>query len=406
MSEQITRRDFVKTLGTGAVAAGAAAGLTGCGKPTGSGPPPADAALDTQFGREAGAWIPSCCNMCGGQSGIMCHVVEGKLVKIEPNHWNPNNYCSVSTTPSGDGFFDGFDEKTGTREGCVICPKGNAGIMQLYDPDRVKRPLKRTNPRKGADEDPRWQEIAWQQAIDEIAAKLAAMRDAGEAHKLLWWSEDHSFTHIQDDFCKLYGTPNYSMHSNLCDVARKASFKMAMGDDRPLADFIQAKYILLFGWNPLSAIKWVYLPRCIMRGIERGARMVVVDPYMSDTAVKGHEWVPIRPGTDGAMALAMSHVIIRDQLYDKAFVENWTAGFAEFSDYVKDKTPQWGEKITSVPAATIERIAREFATTKPACVDVWSGPGQHSNGVQGGRAIALLAALVGGLRPARNADDS
>ena len=151
-----------------------------------------------------------------------------------------------------------------------------------------------------------------------------------------------------------------------------------MGDDRPLSDFIQAKYILLFGWNPLSAIKWVYLPRCIMRGIERGAHMVVVDPYMSDTAVKAHEWVPIRPGTDGAMALAMAHVIIRDALYDKEFVENWTAGF------------------TSVPAVNIERIAREFATTKPAVVDAWSGPSQHSNGVQGARAIALLAALVGG----------
>ena len=169
-----------------------------------------------------------------------------------------------------------------------------------------------------------------------------------------------------------------------------------MGDDRPLSDFIQAKYILLFGWNPLSAIKWVYLPRCIMRGIERGAHMVVVDPYMSDTAVKAHEWVPIRPGTDGAMALAMAHVIIRDALYDKEFVENWTAGFAEFSDYVKDKTPEWAEKITSVPAVDIERIAREFATTKPAVVDAWSGPSQHSNGVQGARAIALLAALVGG----------
>jgi thiosulfate reductase / polysulfide reductase chain A len=98
--------------------------------------------------------------------------------------------------------------------------------------------------------------------------------------------------------------------------------------------------------------------------------MVVVDPSMSDTAVKGHEWVAIRPGTDGAMALAMAHVIIRDGLHDKEFVEKWTVGFPEFAEYVKDKTPQWAETITSVQTATIERIAREFATTKPACVDV------------------------------------
>lgn len=268
--------------------------------------------------------------------------------------------------------------------------------MQLYDPDRVQRPLKRTNPRKGRDEDPGWQEITWAQAIDEIAEKLKTLRDAGEAQKLLWWSEDHSFTHIQADFCKLFGSPNYSNHSNLCDVTRKASFRTVMGDDRPLADFVQSKYILLFGWNPTSAIKWVYLPRTLTRGIERGARLVVVDPYLSDTAAKAQEWVCIRPGTDGAMALAMAHVIIRDQLYDKEFVENWTTGFAEFSEFVKDKTPEWAERITTVRAAAMERLARELATTKPACVDTWSGPAHHSNGVHGSRAIAALAALIGG----------
>jgi thiosulfate reductase/polysulfide reductase chain A len=395
--EKLGRRRFIQAIGAGA-AAGAATSLTGCTSKIGanSHPMPNDPDGLKQWGRDAGEWIPSCCNMCGGQSGILCHVVNGVLDKIEPNHWNPNNYSNVSTTPHGDGFLDGYTQDYGCAEGGVICPKGNAGIMQLYDPDRVKTPLKRMNPRKGRDEDPGWKEISWAQAIDEISARLKGLRDAGEAHKLLWWSEDHSFTNIQDDFCKLYGTPNYSMHSNLCDVARKASFKMVTGDDRPLADFIQAKYILLFGWNPTSAIKWVYLPRSITRGIERGARMVVVDPYLSDTAAKAHEWVKIRPSTDGALALAMSHVIIRDNIYDKEFVENWTSGFTEFSDFVKDKTPLWAEKITGVRAEAIERLARELATNKPACIDVWSGPGQHSNGVQGGRAIACLAALVGG----------
>jgi thiosulfate reductase/polysulfide reductase chain A len=167
-------------------------------------------------------------------------------------------------------------------------------------------------------------------------------------------------------------------------------------DERPLADCIQSRYIMLWGWNPTSAIKWVHLPRIITRSIERGARLVVIDPYLSDTAVKAHEWVSLRPATDGALALAMGHVIVRDELYDADFVNNWTAGFDEYKAYVADKTPEWAEEITTVPAATVERLAREVATTKPACIDVWSGPGQHSNGVQGGRAIALLGALVGG----------
>ena len=351
---------------------------------------PTNAAGEKQWGRDAGSWIASCCNMCGGQSGILAHVVDGVVTKIEPNHWNPTNYSNVSTD-----FFDGYTERTGCKEGGSLCPKGNAGIAQLYDPDRVKKPLKRTNPDKSMGADPKWQEISWDQALDEIAAKMKTLRDAGEAHKLVWFSEDHSFVHIQQDFCKLYGTPNYSNHSNLCDVARKASFKVTMGDDRPIADFGQSKYILLFGWNPTSAIKWVYLPRVITRAIERGARMVVVDPYLSDTAAKAQEWVSIRPATDGAFALAMAHVIIRDGLYDKDFVARWGVGFSDYAAYVNDKTPAWAERITSVPAKTIERIAREFATIKPALADVWSGPGQHSNGVQGGRAIALLNALVG-----------
>ncbi|MBI2964241.1 MAG: molybdopterin-dependent oxidoreductase [Deltaproteobacteria bacterium] len=351
---------------------------------------PGNAGAKKALGREAGRWIPSCCNMCGGQSGILVHVVDGKVDKIEPNHWNPNNYGNVSSD-----FFEGYTEEYGCAEGGALCPKGNAGIMQLYDPDRVKKPLKRTNPDRSPGADPGWQEIGWNQALDEIAGELRKLRDAGEAHKLLWMSEDHSFTHAQGDFCTLFGTPNYTNHSNVCDVARKASFAAVMGHDRPLADFIHSKYILLFGWNPVSAIKWVHLPRIITRAVERGARLVVVDPYLSDTAAKAQEWVAIRPSTDGALALAMAHVIIRDGLYDQDFVARWTVGFDQYAELVRSATPAWAEGITSVRAKVIERLAKELATTKPALVDVWSGPGQHSNGVQGGRAIAMLNTLVG-----------
>jgi thiosulfate reductase/polysulfide reductase chain A len=393
LDETLGRRRFLKVAGATATAAAAGAVASGC-TTVGSKEHAiaANAAGAKEWGREAGTWTPSCCNMCGGQSGILVHVVNGVVEKIEPNHWNPNNYSNISTD-----FFKGYTEEFGCAEGGVLCPKGNAGIVQLYDPDRIKTPLKRTNPDKAVGADPRWQEISWDQALGEIADKLKSLRDAGEAHKLLWFSEDHSFTHVQQDFCKLYGTPNYSNHSNLCDVARKASFKTVMGHDRPLADLLQSKYIVLFGWNPTSAIKWVHLPRILTRAIEKGARLVVVDPYLSDTAVKGHEWLAVRPGTDGALALAMGHVIVRDGLFDKAFVATWTTGFEEYAEYVKDKTPEWAERITSVKAKTIERVARDLATTKPALVDVWSGPGQHSNGVQGGRAIAALNALIGSI---------
>jgi thiosulfate reductase/polysulfide reductase chain A len=388
----IGRRRLFKLGGGAAVGVAAAAAVSGAGTRSGEHSLKASAAGLDQWGRQAGTWIPSCCNMCGGQCGINVHVVDGIVEKIEPNNWNPNNYTNISSD-----WLDGYTPEAGCKEGAAICPKGNAGIMALYDPDRVKAPMKRTNPDKSVGADPKWQEISWDQALDEIAAKMKALRDANEAHKLLWFSEDHSFTHPQQDFCALFGTPNYSNHANLCDVSRKASFKSVMGDERPLADFLESKYIMLFGWNPTSAIKWVHLPRIITRALENGAKMVVVDPYMSDTAAKAQEWVPIRPSTDGAFALALAHVIIRDELYDKEFIEKWTVGFDQFAQHVKDKTPEWAEEITTVKAATIERLAKELATTKPALVDVWSGPGQHSNGVQGGRAIAALNALIGTL---------
>ncbi|MBI3269819.1 MAG: molybdopterin-dependent oxidoreductase [Planctomycetes bacterium] len=343
------------------------------------------AEVDRRYDIKSGDWIPSCCNMCGGQTGILCQVVDGRLVRIKPNDANPAGFSNIS-----DDFFANC-----RTEGASMCPKGNAGIMTLYDPDRLARPVRRTNPKKGIGVDPGWTEISWEEAYSEIARRMKALLDAGTPEALLWWSEDHSFTHIQGDFCQLFGTPNYSNHSNLCDTARKASFKAVTGDERPLMDAIQSRYILLFGWNPLGATKWSLLPRILTRGQERGAKLVVVDPYFSATARKAQEWIPIRPSTDGAMALAMAHVIIRDGLYDKKFVEEWTHGFDRFSDYVKDKTPAWAEKISTVPAGTIERIAREFATTQPSLADVWSGPGQHSNAVHGGAAIACLNALTG-----------
>lgn len=375
---QVSRRDFLKltgATGVGLLGSGALRPVAALAKEALSAGP-----------YDGGTWIPSCCHMCGGTTGIMCQVVDGRLVRIKPNDDNPVGFTNVS-----DDFF-----ANAAKEGAVMCPKGNAGIMALYDADRLKQPLRRTNPEKGIGVDPRWKAISWDEAYDEIVSRLKALREADEAHKLLWFSEDHCFTHIQGDFCKLFGSPNYNMHSNLCDVGRKASFKILMGDERPLIDAINSKYMLIFGWNPLSATKWSHLPRIITRGIERGAKLVIVDPHLSYTASKAREWVPLRPGTDGSLALAMAHVIIAENLHDQAFIDEWVTGFEQFAAYVKDKTPAWAQEITTVPADRIARLAREFATTKPALVDVWSGT-HHTNGVYAGWAIGALAAITGNI---------
>ncbi|HLD74474.1 MAG TPA: molybdopterin-dependent oxidoreductase [Bdellovibrionota bacterium] len=373
----MNRRDFLKLAGlTGAATATSPFWLKpGVGE--------ANVPLaSTLYGQ--GEWIPTCCHMCGGTTGVLAQVVDGRLVRIKPNSDNPVGFTNIS-----QDFFD-----NAKKEGAVMCPKGNAGIMALYDPERIRKPLRRTNPQKGINVDPKFKEISWDEAYTEIANRLKGLRQAGEAHKLLWFCEDHCFTHIQADFCDLYGTPNFSMHSNLCDTGRKAAFKIMLGDERPLIDPLHSRYIMLWGWNPLSATKWAHLPRIFTRALEQGAKFIAIDPHLSYTASKATEWVPLRPGTDGALALAMGHVIIKEDLHDKAFIDEWTVGFEEYKEYVQDKTPQWAEAITTVPAETIVRLAKELATTKPACVDVWSGT-HHTNGVYAGWSIGLLAALIG-----------
>jgi len=330
------------------------------------------------------AWIPTSCNMCGGNTGILAHVVNGRVVKIEPNSANPIGVANISTD------FAGL-QSSGAR----LCPKGNAGIMSLYDPDRLKKPLKRV----GARGEGQWQEITYDQAVAEIAAGLATVKSTYGPDKLVWFAEDASFTAIQENFCNAFGTPNFLMHSNLCDVARKVAFGKTMGNERPLPDLRNTKYMLIFGWNPLGAMKWAHLPRILLDGLANGAKLVMVDPRCSETAEKCTDykglWLPIRPGTDGALALAMANVIIAEKLYDATFVANWSVGFAEFTALVKSKTPEWAAPITGIAAATIRQVARELATTKPAVVDAWSGPGHHTNGSDGGRAIAMLAGLIG-----------
>jgi len=325
-------------------------------------------------------WIYTACNMCGGQSGIKVYIENGAVRKIEPSEFNPIGVANIST-----------DFEVERARGARMCPKGNSAVKSLYDPDRLKTPMIRTGPR-GSN---RWRPITWDEAIAETARQLDRIRAQYGPQALAWFSEDHSFVNIQQDFCDLFGTPNYHNHSNLCDVSRKRAFSLVMGDERPLADFQNTQYMLLFGWNPLSATKWSHLPAIINRGREKGARMVVVDPVYTHTAAKADEWIPIRPGTDGAMALAMAQVLIKERLYDEAFVSRWTVGFPQFARYVADKTPEWAERITSVPAATIRRLARELAANRPAVIDFWSGPGHHTNATQGGRAIALLATLLG-----------
>ncbi|MDJ0955760.1 MAG: molybdopterin-dependent oxidoreductase [Arenicellales bacterium] len=327
-------------------------------------------------------YTPSLCMLCGSQCGVMVKTKKDKVVDIRPNPHCPNNISNNSEV---------FHREVSDPYAAKLCAKGYSASQALDDPDRVSTPLKRIGERGEG----RWEEISWEQAYQEIANRLNGIREDHGPHTLVWMTEDASYIPIQQDFCAAFGTPNFLMHSNLCDVSRKAGCTLALGHSRPLSDLAQTRLAVLFGWNLVAAIKWAHLVPDLMRAREQGAELIVVDPVFSDTAAKADRWIPIRPGTDGALALAIAHVLIREDLIDHGFVESWTKGFEEFAAQTAAWTPDWAEEITGIPAADILWLARKIGTVRPAVIDGWSGPSHRSNGTLNLYAITLLNALIG-----------
>ena len=381
MAVRITRRTFLK--GMGATAAGATAlQLLGPGRSLfrALGHPPAQAAGEEQ-------WVASVCLQCPAGCGILVKTVDGRAVKIEGNPLHPIN------------------------EG-KLCPKGQSGLQFLYDPDRIKGPLKRVGPR-GAGQ---WQQISWDQAVGEVAAKLKELRDAGKPHTLVFMSGRNrgQMGGFIGRFLKAYGSPNDVGHSSICEDGSSLAHYLTQGFKAYAGyDWFNTNYILSFGggfveaWRPTTLLLRAY--GHVRRGRPVRAKIVQVDTRFSISAAKADEWVRVRPGTDGALALGIAHVIIAEELYDQGFVQEHTFGFEEWVDehgvrhqgwkdlVLERYTPQWSSQVTGVPVETIVRLAREFATTRPAIAAGARGASMQTNGIFNRMAIHALNALVGSI---------
>jgi thiosulfate reductase/polysulfide reductase chain A len=308
--------------------------------------------------------IPSVCNMCVNRCGIRCHVVDGVLEKIDGDPVNP-------------------------KTGGGTCAKGQAGIMALYDPDRIKYPLIRVGERGEG----KWRRASWDEALEYTADKLSNIVEKYGAESLLW----SSCTDLTERFFiklgKHIGTPNFVRHATLCLASRNVGYFGTMGPV-PDCDLPNSKYILMFGANRMESFE---LPhnRQLIEAMTKGAKLVTVDPRMTVTASKG-EWIPIRPRTDMALTLALMHVLIKENLYDKEFVANATIGFEELKKHVEQYTPEWAAKETDIPAQKIIDMAMEMAAVAPAVVIY---PGRRSswytNDTQFRRTLPMLMALLG-----------
>lgn len=309
--------------------------------------------------------VPGICIICPWHCPTEVYVRGNEVVYIRGNEVAPNE---------------------GAR-----CVKGIASIHLTRDPDRLLYPMKKNS--SGS-----FDRITWDEAFSIIAEKLQKIKDndGPEAVSFFWHLDSNALFPFQL-FTQLYGTPNCSGHAAACDQDRRLAALTVYGHPMPPRDFSHSRFIMLWGADLFGSNESLHENRNLMDALKRKAKLVVVDPIRSRTAEKAHRWLPVKPGTDGALALALAHRIIETQSYDQAFCEEWVYGFEQFVEHVQSKgyTPKWAEAITGIPQETIIETADEFAHTKPAIMDGSKGLVNYSNGLDAFRTIFLLNALTG-----------
>ena len=390
-------------------------------------------------------WVHSVCDMCFAACGILAHRVDGVLVKIEGD---PN--CPAS--------------------GGHLCAKGQAGLIGQYDPSRVTRPLRRINPQKGIGVDPKWEEISWETALYILTDKLTKVREKDPRGLVISTFDQIALSYfIRPVWAVAYGTPNADWVGYYCGNYLHASMYLTNGSFHSDFDLDYCNYAILLGNQQgfMAGLNATVMARKMADARRRGMRVVAVDPVGTNAAAKADEWVPIRPGTDGAFILSIIHVLLNELgCYDREFLscrtngsylvkedgsylkegrdgkplvwdqksgmavpfdesgispalEGWfTAGgercqpaFQVLKEHVKAYTPEKAAPITTVSAATIRRIAKEFGEAarigstividgkvlpyRPVAVNIYRGAGAHKHGTHTALAVQILNMIVG-----------
>ncbi len=344
-----------------------------------------------------GEWHPTTCQGCTSWCAKQVYVVEGRAIKVRGNpHSRVNGEAS--------------------------CPRAHLALQQVYDPDRVKTPMKRINPNKGKDEDPRFVPISWDEALNTIADKIMELRANNETYKYMLMRGRYSYMRdiIYDRMTKIIGSPNNISHSAICAEAEKFGPYYTEGEwTYRQYDILNTNCILLWGADPLSANRQVsYYLSAWGDALDR-AQAVVVDPRLSATAAKADEWLPIKPGQDGALAVALAHVILTEGLWYKPFVGDFKDGanlfvagqkvdedsFEEIHTHglvkwwnleLKDKTPEWAAERTGLPAEQIRKVGIAYGKAAPHAISwVGGGPVMQVRGAYASMAAHALNGLVG-----------
>jgi len=301
---------------------------------------------------------------------MTAHVDSGKLITVSgiPNHLVSNG---------------------------GLCAKGLSAVEYEYDRRRLKKPLLRKGERRGGN----WQGLSWDEALEIISNKLRHFKAEFGAESVVWhrgsapgWGTNWD---LVKRFMNAFGSPNISSPDHLCHTPREIGHQYTYGL-LPVADYENAKLIILWGFNPVNTA----LPsigRAVLDAVERGSKLIVIDPRFTTMASKADIFLQPRPGSDGALALGMLNQIIQEGLYDKEFVEKWGYRFENLRAFVKKYTPAKVSQLTWVASDKIREVAGIYGTVRPAVLESQNGLDQHTNVTQTARAIAILQAITGNL---------
>ena len=276
-----------------------------------------------------------------------------------------------------------------------VCPKGLASPDRLTHPDRLTRPLRRKGKRGGGD----WEAVSWDEALDEIAHRLGTIREREGARAAAFGvGMPKGLEHfVLIRLANLFGSPNVVASQDVCHAPREISGLHTCGF-YPVADFHHpSRLVVLWGSNITATNEEGEICSLLLEQVRNGTELIVVDPRRTELADRAALWLPVRPGTDHALALGLLHVIVAESLYDRDFTERHTVGFDDLAEPLEGYTPERVEGITWVPADRIREAARRYAGARPAALQ-WGNPIEHHRSTfDVTRALLCLMALTGNL---------
>ncbi|MCB8983334.1 MAG: molybdopterin-dependent oxidoreductase [Ardenticatenaceae bacterium] len=315
---------------------------------------------------DGNGYISTMCEMCVWRCGVRAKVENGRVVKLEGNPEHPHSLGN-------------------------LCARGQSGLMNTYDPDRVLTPLIRVGQRGEG----KFRQASWEEALDLVANSMQEIKDKYGPEAVVF-SSTHNLSQVQfENLLNAFGSPNYGTQRSLCFNAMIVANQMTYGLEEPNRSYDGLKYLILTGRNLMEAIS-TSETAALSHAIDRGMKVVYLDPRFTKTAAKATNWLPVRPGSDLAFHLALLNVIVSEELYNRDFVQQYTVGFDQLAAEIRPYTPEWAAPITDIDAETIRRIAREFSDAAPNALahNGWR-TSNFVNSFQTQRAISCLNALVG-----------